>query len=360
MHSGYLAIGSFEILESLIIEHITRMAAPMNYISTEFHANRLVNAQKPDLIISSSDGVLSFVHRNVVQTVSSNQFNLLLSVPLTAHNFIKFSNSASTGTGTTSLPCLTLPENSQIINIVLHFLYSIPQVQPSRPPTLSDLCGAIDALATYGITPLDHYVTSDTTLFHQLIEYASQSAAAQPELPHSRLGREGGSFGAALRVYMLGSSYGLHGLAVAASEHLLAFPLTSLSDEDAEEMGAIYVNRLVHLQRNRLDAIKRVMFPPQYRLSTWPVRVGSSMNHTCDSKNMEDVTNAWILAAGHVILKATPHINATELESMVQPVGDGILCAGCRRAWRERVEEMLTEFSEVKVRSQRSRSCCSN
>lgn len=62
-----------------------------------------------------------------------------------------------------------------------------------------------------------------------------------------------------LELYALAAHFDLLDLAVQTSPHLLALPLSILTDPIVERMGAIYTKRLFFLHLGRADALKRIL-----------------------------------------------------------------------------------------------------
>lgn len=303
------------------------------------------------MVLSSSDGVLFFVNKETLKAASANKFNYLFTSD-------KHADTPGTTTSSDSTPgtrqfhfsgrsyhFVALPENSQILYIVLHCLSNDSEIHFPRPPAFSDLCDTFEALEVYGFTPLEQYVSPQTTLFRLLLEHATLSARGDLD---ADVGHSAGKFDAALRVYTLGATRNIYNLAAAASEHLLAFPISSLSDEMAEQIGGLYVWRLVCLQNGRVDALAALLRPP---LPIFPSdHAIRCSDHTCDANGLEELGKTWSFASAYVLLITKPDLRANELESMLHPSVGGIVCNGCRRVWCTRVDEVVSKYSDLKVR----------
>lgn len=95
---------------------------------------------------------------------------------------------------------ISVPDNSTILNIVLHAMYEMSCAHYS--PTFSTLASAVNRLPAYGISPKKHIVAS-SPLFALLLTQA-------PLYP--------------LELYALAATFDLYDLAVSTSSHLLSFP----------------------------------------------------------------------------------------------------------------------------------------
>jgi hypothetical protein len=98
-------------------------------------------------------------------------------------------------------------------------------------------------------------------------------------------------------VYMIASKYDLHDLAVSSSSHLLSYPLSSITDSMAAQLGPVYLKRLFFLHMGRSDALKRILLePPQVH--------GPTSN--CDFTDQKAVTRAWCLASAYLAFEVRP------------------------------------------------------
>ena len=99
---------------------------------------------------------------------------------------------------------------------------------------------AVDALELYGL--LKATLVSPATPLFQLITHR---APAEP-----------------LACYALAAHAGLDKLAVVVSTYTLSIDLSEISDELAACIGPHYLKRLFFLHLGRVDALKRLLFPP--------------------------------------------------------------------------------------------------
>ena len=335
-------------------------------VSTVFNQRFTFERLNPDLVLISWDGAFFFVHSAVLQESSENNFDGHLS-QVQQYNISWSASSQGSDKQTstrsldlmieseiTELPaCTQLAEPSHILSIVLHCVYGFHTTIHVLPPPLNDLCGAVETLWRYGIRPLQKYVNPSTTLFKTLLRYAESN---------ERTGERGASAQApnalihhnkALQVYALAATYGLHDLATDSSRHLLSIPLLQLTDEDAVRIGSIYLKHLFLLQHDRSEALKKIIMKPPNTVSLWFSKSlsFSSAKHTCSADEMDGVARAWTYAAANVVLSNQSNFDCDQLDATVRPAGDDISCLACRRLWAERVWEVTTTYSRVKVSS---------
>lgn len=142
-------------------------------------------------------------------------------------------------------------------------------------PPFSVLVTAVNHLQTYGISPKPIIIPS-TPIYTLLLSHS-------PVFP--------------LELYTLAASYDLYDLAVATSSHLLSFPLATLTDEMAEQIGPIYLKRLFFLHFGRSDALKRVLLPPPNPHAPTP---------WCGFDEQKKLSRAWALASAYLAWDARP------------------------------------------------------
>ena len=225
-------------------------------MSTTFFPGSEHLASPPDTVLLTTDNVFFYVHSHLLLAASDNRFRELLQQHSNAQD-----------------PVISVPENSTVLNIVLHSVYDMSCVQYS--PSFSTIITAVNRLAVYGIPPKTR-ITPSSYLFSLLLSHA-------PAYP--------------LELYALAASHDLYDLAVATSSHLLSFPLGSLTDEMAQYIGPIYLKRLFFLHFGRSDALKRVLLPPPHLHPPTPF---------CDLAEQKKLTRAWALASAYLAWDARP------------------------------------------------------
>ena len=109
-------------------------------------------------------------------------------------------------------------------------------------PTFHTVVEVINALKKYGVPP-QNVIAPSTPLYHILLTHAS----AQP-----------------LNVFALAAQHDLHDLAVTTSSYLLSFPLSTISDKMAEQIGPIYLKRLFFMHLGRAEVLRSIILPPPY------------------------------------------------------------------------------------------------
>lgn len=226
-------------------------------VSTTFYPGAQLHSVPPDVVLLSSDSVFFYVHSHILIAASENGFRGRLPPPPT-----KDQNSI-----------ISIPENSVVLNILLHTVYDISCAPYS--PTFPSLVTAVNRLPVYGIPPKIRIAPS-TPFFSVLLSHA-------PLYP--------------LELYALAASYDLYDLAVSTSSHLLSFPLSTLTDQMAERIGPVYLKRLFFLHFGRSDALKRVLLPPPHPHAPTPL---------CDFTEQKKLTRAWALASAYLAWDARP------------------------------------------------------
>jgi len=142
-----------------------------------------------------------------------------------------------------------------------------------------------------------------------------------------------------LELYALAASHDLYDLAVSTSPHLLSFSLASLSDEKVEQMGAVYLKRLFFLHFGRADALKRILLPPPHPHppTAW-----------CDFAEQKKLTRAWALASAYLAWDARPDLSTSSMESALRPLEEHLSCDLCRTALKDRIKNLVVQWSVVK------------
>ena len=228
-------------------------------MSTTFFPGSQHLATPPDTVLLTTDNVFFYVHSQSLLAASENRFRELL-LP-------------SEQPSDTRDSVISVPENSTVLNIVLHTVYDISCIHYS--PSFAAIITAVNCLPVYGMAPNKHIALS-TPLFALLLSHASLYP---------------------LEVYALAASHDLYDLAVSTSSHLLSFPLASLTDEMVQLIGPIYLKRLFFLHLGRSDALKRVLLPPPH--SHPPTAF-------CDLTEQKRLTRAWALASAYLAWDARP------------------------------------------------------
>jgi hypothetical protein len=289
--------------------------------STTFYPGLINDTFPPDIVLLSSDYVFFYVHSHILHRASGNNFNALLEAPLTRR-----SNDLES--------MIAVPDESTILNIILHTIYGFSCAHFS--PSFSSIVSTINALKSYGVQ-LTTYIGSSTPLYSLLLSHAKFYP---------------------LDVYALASQHKLDYLAVATSPNLLSLPLASITDEMAEQIGAVYLRRLFILHLGRIDTLRRLLLSPPNPHVLLP---------TCGQKERKVVTRAWALASAYLVWNARPgrcpmiqsckpkayqHISdlsTNTIESVLNPLADGLPCDLCKSTLKDAVQKLVARWSSVKV-----------
>jgi hypothetical protein len=226
-------------------------------VSTTFFPGAQHSTIPPDVVLLSNDSVFFYAHSHVLLSASNNEFR----------------NRLSSGSMKGPDQIISIPENSTVLNVLLHSVYDMSCAHYS--PNFPTLITAVNRLPVYGLAP-KVYIAPSTPLYSILLAHA-------PVYP--------------IEMYALSASHDLYDLAVATSSHLLSFPLASLTDDMAEKIGAVYIKRLFFLHFGRSDALKRVLLPPPQP---------HSPTSLCDFSEQKKLTRAWALASAYLAWDARP------------------------------------------------------
>ncbi|KAH9921274.1 hypothetical protein B0H21DRAFT_701705 [Amylocystis lapponica] len=272
-------------------------------VSTTFFPGANFSPLPPDLILLSSDAVFFYVHCHQLLAVSENSFQSLLP--------------EKQNKGKDDIPpIVSLSESANVLNIVLHTAYNMSCSHYS--PSVDTLIATVDALTKYGI-PVKSHVVPSTPLYSAILAQA-------PLAP--------------MQTFALAAKYDLYELAVPISAHLLSFPLSALTDEQAEQMGPIYLKRLFFLHLGRIDALKRLLLPPPHP---------HAPTSTCDFIEQKKLTRAWALASAYLAWDARPDLSTSSMESALCPLAEHLSCEVCRSSLGERIKQLIIQWSVVKV-----------
>ncbi|KAJ7368247.1 hypothetical protein DFH08DRAFT_19717 [Mycena albidolilacea] len=271
-------------------------------ISTTFFSTAQHRPQPPDVVLLSKDSVYFYVHSDLLLDASDNRFRAMLPVSHSEND-------------NEDPPVLNIPEPAPVLNVILHAIYGMSCAHYSHP--FETLANAVDSMPIYGIIPKSTILPS-TPLFALLLSQA-------PLYP--------------LQLYALAAHYDIFDLAVPTSSHLLAFPLSRLSDDMVERMGAIYLKRLFFLHFGRAEALKRVLGPPPHP---------HPPTSTCDFHSQKGLGRAWALATAYLAWDVRPDMSINSLESALRPLAEHLSCDLCKNALNDRVKNLVIQWSIVK------------
>ncbi|EJD36564.1 hypothetical protein AURDEDRAFT_174344 [Auricularia subglabra TFB-10046 SS5] len=282
-------------------------AAPR--VSATFHPDAALDpSTKPDAVLISADGVLFYIHSQILLYASKNAFSGLL--PLAPQDKERGSELGL------QLPAIRTQENEQVLSIVLHALYGLALPLYNLDLALLSLA-AEELLVRYAVQP-EFALSPGSPLFETILSHAS----VRP-----------------LHVYALAGHHELEALAVAASPHMLSFPLFLLTDADARHMGPVYLRRLFFLHLGRVEALKRLLAAPP------AVHAGTPQ---CDGVQQQKMQRAWSLATAAIIHDARADTSTQAIEATLGPLLTHLWCTDCRKALKERIQMLLADWASVK------------
>ncbi|KAH8830790.1 hypothetical protein DL96DRAFT_974856 [Flagelloscypha sp. PMI_526] len=272
-------------------------------MSTTFFPNAEHFQLPPDTALRTSDAVYFYVHSYRLLELSTNQFGSALS---------SRSPLGHTSEGT---PLVDIPLPSPVLNLILHAIYDLSCAQYG--PNLDMLRESVHTMEGLGISP-KRLILPNSPLFALFMAFA-------PTQP--------------MDVYMIASKYDLHDLAVSSSSHLLSYPLSSITDSMAAQLGPVYLKRLFFLHMGRSDALKRILLePPQVHGPT----------SSCDFTDQKAVTRAWCLASAYLAFEVRPDMSTGFIESTFRPLMEHITCPKCMDLLDERIQTLLANWSRIK------------
>lgn len=240
-------------------------------VSTTFFPGATLDTLPPDLILLSADSVFFNVHSHRLLAASDNGFGHLL--PAAPKKARGGDPHAPPDPDPDQSPIVSVPESSEILNLVLHAVYGLSCTH--YVPALDTLVAAGDTFGTYGLSARA-VVAPGAPLFDALLLHAPVRA---------------------LDVYVFAARHDLLELAVLTSSHLLSLQLAGLTDEVCAAMGAVYLKRLFFLHLGRADALKRLLLmPPPAHTPT----------QQCGFEERGKLTRAWALAAAYLAWDSRP------------------------------------------------------
>jgi len=267
-------------------------------MSTAFHPDANFDPNPTDHILISVDKVFFHVHSHVLQNSTSNFFNsVFLSPPIMWR-----------GLG----PSYMLDDRADVLNVLLHTAYH-RSVAPYSP-TVETIVLTLDALHKYGM-PFDHFLAPATPLFTYIVSQAALSP---------------------IDVYMAAARYRLEDLAVPVSTYLLSFPLSGITDEMADRMGAVYLKRLIMLQISRTDELRKLLLTPP---STHPDTL------QCGFVEQRTLTREWTLSTSELSWQIRPDFSANLLQATLESLNNRLTCEQCKKNLSARVRQIVLEWT---------------
>ncbi|KAI0088757.1 hypothetical protein BDY19DRAFT_144380 [Irpex rosettiformis] len=296
--------GSESLLQSTPVGTSSRSVLPFSgnsgtttQLSNAFNPVAGLDVLPPNVILISSDNVFFAVHQHRLISVSFNNFGGLL-VP----------GSKPTRDNPVTL---TVPEDSSVVNVVLHCVYDISC--DSYHPTFTCLTASLPALKRYGLA-LSQYLARGTHLFNTVLNYA-------PLRP--------------IETYTLVASHQLEDLAAAASSYTLHIKLYQIPHNLTDNMGTTYLQRLHQLHALRTAKLKELLDTKLFPHVARPY---------CSVEQRQVVSRAYHLAGAQVFYDATPAISRPGIEKVMYDLIDAVTCPDCRESLITHVEELITTW----------------
>ncbi|KAF7985951.1 hypothetical protein HWV62_43896 [Athelia sp. TMB] len=257
-----------------------------------------------DLIFATADAVAFHLHAAVLLAASDNAFNHLLAAP-------------HAGAWRDGRPLLPVSEPAAVFTLVVCAVYALPYA--AYAPAFATLDAAVDAMRTYGLR-VPALAAPGTPLFALLLAHA-------PAHP--------------LALYALAAQHALEPLAVAASAHLLAYPLAAVADADAARIGAVYLKRLFFMHLGRAEALRRLLLPPL---------LPHAPTDACGAAEQLPLVRAWALGASALVWDSRGDLPPAAIRDALAPLGAHIACPECVRGLEDRVDVVTRQWACTKVR----------
>ncbi|KAF5361445.1 hypothetical protein D9758_006147 [Tetrapyrgos nigripes] len=255
----------------------------------------------PDTILISSDSVAFHVAQASLLNASDNSFGGLL--PITSEYKIE------------RVRYLPKVQSSEL-NVMLHIIYATNWAHFC--PSLQVIIRAIDHLPKYGIAP-NTWITTTNPIYDLLLLYV-------PIYP--------------LDIYSLCGRHDIYELATAVSPHLLSFDLSSLTGEDAESIGSLYLTRLFRLHRSRVEALVDSLMPaPNLHNPT----------QDCGYESQKTLLSAWTMAVTYLSRCAKPDITTGDIRNVFDSMTTQITCKDCLKGRDDRVNKIVLNWTLTKI-----------
>ncbi|KDQ26066.1 hypothetical protein PLEOSDRAFT_1046286, partial [Pleurotus ostreatus PC15] len=275
----------------------------------------------PDLVLLSADSVFFYVHSSVIRSASNNNLCGFLT-----------ENSVQGPQGTDQgIELVVLPDQSEVLNVMLHFIYNISPAHHSPP--FDVLSQAVDRLHNaYGV---------DTFNYAHDPSFLALLTAHAPLHP--------------IEVYALAASIDLYPLTQTASLYLHGLDLCPTDAEDAigglrlipemgQKMGGVYLMRLIAMHKRRLEALRTaVCTAPEGHMLDHP------SEDQCSTEDQASLKRAWALAAAYLVCTAGPGVSAQAIDGTFRPLAKHVSCSRCREALDQRLESINREWGMAPV-----------
>ncbi|KAF8598921.1 hypothetical protein BDV93DRAFT_450177 [Ceratobasidium sp. AG-I] len=277
----------------------------MASVSSRFHPDQ-PDMKDADLSLLATDAVFFYAHRAVLLRRSSNNFGGLV----TSEHVV-----SQTGSQIRSSPDLILTNyRPEVLQVVLLALYELPM--SLCDPSFETLCAVITALATLGYD-LQSIAPPQSELFKLFLEAAE---------------------GDPLSIYAIAAQHSFEELAISASRFSLNKPIKNLSDELAEQMGTVYLRRLLRLHLQHTTSLRHLITPP-------PVLHPPTDDYPkCNKEMQESVNQTWLVVSAYVIVQNS----SSGIQGMIGPFAGRVECPDCVQSLNRRIETFHEDWNKVR------------
>ncbi|KAH6906585.1 hypothetical protein BKA70DRAFT_1288064 [Coprinopsis sp. MPI-PUGE-AT-0042] len=276
-------------------------------ISTIFHPDSADAATAPNCAVKSSDGVLFYLNADVLSAAGA------VNLPTTP---------AQEGWLITNASVAQVPETSAILTVILCAVYGTPC--DSTTPSIDDISNAIDRMPPYGLSP-KALIQKGTPLYTLLMTHHVPIRA--------------------LAVYTIAAHHDIEALARDASAHLLSLEVDDIDDASAVKIGSTYFMRLILLSTNRIKALKCIVRETKPAFHALPVDEGEE----CDKRKQEEMRNLWVCTVTQFTWDARSDLSADFIRQTCFAAARDVPCSMCKKCWDDCVEEVIIQWSQIKV-----------
>lgn len=291
-----------------------------------------IDPEPYDVIIQCSDNVFFAAHSHILLAASANRFCGRLPSSADARHAVS---------GEDMPYVLTLPEDSTVLDAVLHTIYDL-SYEP-YPPSFKILVAAVDVLKTYAI-PITPYLARGGSLYNIMLEKTVGPIDA-------------------LEVFAFAAENAFEDLAVDISPRVLCYGADRMPNTLASRIGALYLKRLFTLRERRHGALRMLMKAPLFP---------HAPDRDCTIVDRQDVTCEWLLAAARVVWDFGPggflclvfyvceeraraaltmglvDISPSDMKLVMGSLSTSV-CADCRGALAQQINDIVAEWELVKV-----------
>lgn len=277
-------------------------------LSTSFHpAAGHCGDLEPDLVLLSADSVFFYVHSSVLCSASNN--NLCGFLPWNSLKSPLITEQGATDPDA-QIEFIMLPDQSQVLNIMLHFIYKISPAHHSPPFHI--LSQAVDRLHNvYGVDVNRGMQGSALALSSPRLD--NVLSVIHPHEPSLFALLTANAPLYPVEVYALAASIDFYPLTKTASLYLHGLDLCPTDDgepiggklqlipEMGRKMGGVYLMRLIGMHKRRLEALRTIVCTaPEGHL------VDRVSEDRCSAADQASLKRAWALAAAYIVCTAGP------------------------------------------------------